>query len=215
MPKKFEGTLVAVEHGGKPSDVSSVRRVMPRFKKLVAARRGKKLFIEMTRKLLRLITENPRLRAYGYCLLVKSALKAGMKVVPIESRKKRRLVNRMTRAGLSQRGWEQVREEAHALGISQASFITYMHWQGSAELREKIWANKLRQARQGDLAVMHPGHAHRIAPRLGISRKQVVWLHKPDQTLLELVNRVWLSRKNAGRFRELRRKLGEKRIAEK
>ena len=45
-------------------------------------------------------------------------------------------------------------------------------------LRERKWLTILRNAETGDVAIMHPGHANYIAPKLGIPRKKVVWFEK-------------------------------------
>ncbi len=155
--------------------------VLERFKKFVK-KKSNRLFVECT-------TRQLKTKSLGsYKPLVEFAARHKMVVVPLDaSRLLNRVVQRIEKIG--------VFEEAYA----------------DLPLRERKWVLLLRSTNPGDIVLLHPGHAYRIAPFLGIDRSKVVWIHKPDATLLSYKRWGVLGWRNMRKFKERRNVLREQR----
>lgn len=173
--KEFPATLLAIRHGEHRFDAGSVKEVFDRFKPFV--RRGKTLYIELDDDYLERFPRN----VAGYEILVGYAKEHGMRIVGIDRRK----ISLFTRKRLEQqlgRFPPKVAERVAAkLGISSGELYKLWHNVTSEfinkPLRERSWLRRLREAQEGDIVVMHPVHAFRIAPKLGLKRQRVIWLH--------------------------------------
>ncbi len=203
--KKFEGTILAIDHW------ESLGPVLERFKQYVQP--GKTLYLEYPEHLLPEKLSDKLWRKVGtWGKVVDFCLDNKMKVVALDSQKINKIETKLTQQ-LSE-AWEKIGETAKKFGISENEYRSFSVDYGMRELRERSWAIKLRNAKHGDIVVMHPEHAYRIAPRLGIERKKVVWLHGYQSIKTRDIEKVLHWRKVA-KIKKLRNALREQRRQER
>ncbi len=98
--------------------------------------------------------------------------------------------------------WNVVGKHAEKIGVPSEEYVKIRQYYGIYQWRERKWIIRLRSAQQGDIIVVHPDHAYRIAPLLGISRNKVIWIDKPTQSTAE--SRKWLHPNRLKKFKKLR-----------
>ena len=220
---KCKATLISVDHGerGKPDPVPEV---LERFKKYLQS--GKTLFIEGTEQVLgqmeRKVLSNLLKYAHkektvplqSYEHLILENYFVGMKIAPLDSKihsvaKKLMqgpsLLDFLKRFGMKKMEERVLFRLKIKSRVLSREFGKVSREYGVTRLRERGWVLKLRNAEKGDIIVMHPLHAYRIAPLLGIPRKKVVWLHKPDPKRIE-ASRMLLHWKRIRKIKELKKK---------
>src|SRR3989338_2139659 len=142
-----------------------------------------------------------------YFQITKLAKQHGMKIVYLDRGKIHAVGNRVFSAAVQnivKMGKERMPESLYHTISEYTNKI----------LRERKWAILLRKAKAGDVIVMHPIHAHRIAPALEIPYKEVIWMHQPNPR--ELRNSAEdLSQNRIKKFWELRKQEREKRLQAK
>jgi len=215
-PKKFTATVVAINHGHfDRRDAEIEAQVLPKFLKYVKP--GRKLFFEMTEKAWSktLSSRKPR----NYALLASRAHQAGMQVVPLDSGKVLKAYSRMENFPMlreleSSDSWEELKQVVQAAALSMVDYSKLHHYYGNMTLREKRWALLLRNAKKGDIVVMHPNHAKNMVVRGQIPEKRVAWLDQPVEEGIKTYNEI-LSPENLEKFRQIRAALREKRREKK
>ncbi len=187
------GTLIALQHDG-----DEISKNLPELLKYFRA--GKRLFIEFAQ--------------VPYSYICRTALQHGMKEIVSLDRGK---VEKPAYA-LQDRAIFHIRPEEKKIldktTMSNESYLRTLDFYGMGPLRERKWALKLRQAKEGDVIVLNPQHAYRIAPLLGISRKKVVWLTPPDMERLKSY-RIALTARKRRIVKEARKALRKQRIRER
>lgn len=111
-----------------------------------------------------------------YDILINQALASGMKVVSLQSKRTESMQEKLDKLK-----WETVREVTQRIGMSQQQFLSTASIYGISPLRERGWASKLESAQKGDIVVMFPAHAYRIAPLIGIDRKKIFYLSRTEE----------------------------------
>ncbi len=184
---KCPATVLGIVH-----EKENVKNAFDEFKKHVT--KGKKLYVE---------GKGPK---GGYELLVNYADENEMEIVRLDSKKNIRAMGNALEKFLRQFRKEDFEEEL----LVTAS----RYWLG--KLRERKWVLLLRTAQKGDIVVMHPIHAYRIAPFIGIDRKNMVWCDRPSPLFLrDYRNDLRLSqlkklKEIRGKMREKQRKLNRR-----
>lgn len=184
-PIKIEAELVGIEHGQwyyNRRQIDPVKEVFKDFKKKFGARMkpGRTLFIEHPWSQMGEYSSGNLPDTSGYERIVAHALKKGMTVVALDTPSLERLSDQRVakRGEFHDFWWKMLKLGKTEVGALDA--VGARNYYIMVELREKRWASRLRQAKKGDLIVMHPDHAWRIAPRLGIAREDVAFLHRPS-----------------------------------
>ncbi|MDD5162763.1 MAG: hypothetical protein PHD95_00995 [Candidatus ainarchaeum sp.] len=163
MKKKFKATILAIDHAHGPP--------LARFSKYLSPERT--LYIEYPETdlekdlklpvpvMLHKITSDGPL---SYTALAKRARQRGMRVVALDN------------AALFNI-YLTLRDPLKAM---KANFLPTDKAHVVTSLRERKWALKLRNTETGDIVVMHPLHAFRIARLLGVSRLKIKWFDYPN-----------------------------------
>lgn len=206
-------TILAIKHGVHDGDSAPVKAALERFKQFIKP--GKTLYIELTKEDIEDFRMNPETtKLSGYELIIDNAIKSGMQVEFLDTAKLSEVYDNLIRAAFR---WGDVSENAKRFGFDRLEYQNVTRRFAQQVLRERKWALRLRNAKEGDIAVMYPAHAYRIAPALGVSHNKVIWLHWPDPKIVQRIGRLTTPEKIA-RLRALRdtlRKDRQKKIRNK
>ncbi len=191
--KKFQAVVLAVDHE-KPESIQSV---LKEYQKIFKKRRT--FFCECTYK---------NFSSTKYRPIIKAAIDAGMRFVALDNPKLGSIYFRLLRWWYK---WpEPVVQEAKKMGFSEYELRKTAHYYVVLNLRERKWISKLGESKKGDIALMHPDHAYRIASLLGIKKENVLWIDKPRQGYIARAE-PHLAEDKIKKLRELRKKLREQR----
>ncbi len=196
---EFAGTLLGIKHGFRHDDLAPVRKIFRQF--LPHVRPDNTLYIEFPEKELPSPGTATRFGA-GYDLLINHARERGMRIVALDTPRLVRVVRKLEEqprmAKLAKRMGGALKTY-----VDPQRFSRLMYLYGLTELRERRWVNIIRNSKKGDVIVMHPNHAARIAERLNISGKNLVFLHEPELRPLEWYKKTLAT----GAVREARRNM--------
>ena len=206
--KTCEATVVGIIH-----TMENVARVFEQFKRHV--RPGRTLYIEFPKKLLEYVEKNPGETDWtGYTRLINYAREQGMKIVLLDTGKFYKVSEKLIDKNKMLAIAKKVKKIAKRVGVSQREFVRTSENYGVFALRERGWLLQLREAKKGDVIVMHQEHALRVTPHLGIDYKKVVWLNRHDPTQTFFAG-LFLHPDKLKKFKELRRLMREQRKQKK
>lgn len=201
----FNGKLLGIKHGSRPADETPVEEVFNRFTPHV--KRGNTLYIEFPETEIR--AETPTRLGAGYNLLIDYARNHGMRVVALDTPALNRVVRKLKNQTRMSKLAEKIRK-VEGSSFNPEHFVDIMHAYATSELRERRWASLLRNTKKGDIIVMHPTHAVRIAERMGIGGDALVLLHELDSRtiawykLMLATNRLREARESLHHYNSLR-----------
>ena len=78
----------------------------------------------------------------------------------------------------SYRAMQKVKDICKEIGMTREKYFEIEHHYSMGTFRERRWVPKIKNGTKGDVAIMHPNQAYRIAPALNIDRRSVRYFHR-------------------------------------
>lgn len=180
--RKVEATVIALHH-----TPASAQRALPEFKKIVEAGKaipGRTLWVENGHCELRGAIR-------GWEKLVRAAYDNGMKIASLESRHALKLKEKIdeyqtahsylssgTPHAADKEFEESLEKAAARVRLTPKQLLLTASVYSMGPLRERKFVANSRKAKKGDLMLINPNHAYRIAPALGLKHEEIIWLDK-------------------------------------
>lgn len=181
--KKCPATLIGIRHGSVPNESHLVRRALKQFTRIAKnCPKGATFYIEAPAKAVEEHLGIRRMLIYGYELLIDIARAQGLRIVGLDGPKIWQVTGVTPLEAVAY--WKKLKSVIKTEITPQEAASTiryYLHW----KLRERKWINILRNAREGDLIVMHPNHATAIASGLSLRQKDIVFIHPPMRNYIK------------------------------